>query len=69
MLKFRKAVNNYIRNRTYFCTYTTTDTLISSFTDIQRYYNGTNKRIDMDVPARLCHALECRIEDIIEYRE
>ncbi|MGL5435614.1 MAG: helix-turn-helix domain-containing protein [Lachnospiraceae bacterium] len=40
-----------------------------SFTGIQRYYNGTNKRVDLDVLARLCYALDCNIEDIIEYRK
>lgn len=40
-----------------------------SFTGIQRYYNGKNKRVDLDVLARLCNALNCRIEDIIEYQK
>ncbi len=40
-----------------------------SFSGIQRYFNGTNKRVDLDVLARLCAALECNVGDILDYQE
>ena len=36
---------------------------------INRLYNGTAQRVDLDVLARLCFALECSVSDIIEYVE
>lgn len=34
-----------------------------------RLYKGTVERLDMDVLARVCFALDCRIEDVIEYNK
>ena len=38
-------------------------------TVVNRLYNGTAQRVDLDVLARICFALECSISDIIEYIE
>jgi len=37
------------------------------FDTVQKYYLGTVYRIDVDVLARLCYALDCKIQDVIEY--
>ena len=34
-----------------------------------RYYNGNLERIDIDVLARICFVLDCRIEDIMTYEK
>lgn len=34
-----------------------------------RLYKGTIERLDMDVLARVCFALDCRIEDVMEYKK
>ena len=34
---------------------------------INAYYNNTITRLDTAVLARLCTALDCRIEDLLEY--
>lgn len=34
---------------------------------LNKLINGEAARVDFDVLARLCAALECRIEDILEY--
>ena len=36
-------------------------------TQINHYCNGTISRLDAVVLARLCAALDCRIEDLLEY--
>ena len=36
-------------------------------TQLNHYYRNEVSRIDMDVLARLCYALDCRVEDILEY--
>lgn len=36
-------------------------------TQLNHYYRNEINRIDMDVLARLCCALNCNIEDILEY--
>lgn len=38
-----------------------------TFTGLQRYYKNTLQRVDLDILARICNALECNIEDIIQY--
>ena len=37
------------------------------FNALQRYYKNTLKRVDLDILARICFALECNISDIIKY--
>ena len=37
------------------------------FNALQRYYKNTLKRVDLDILARICSALECNISDIIKY--
>lgn len=37
------------------------------FNNLQRYYKNTLKRVDLDILARICFALECNINDIIKY--
>ena len=36
-------------------------------TQLNRYYNNEITRLDIDVLARLCEALDCGIEDLLEY--
>lgn len=37
------------------------------FDTIQKYYNDEVYRIDIDVLAKFCCALECKVQDIVEY--
>ena len=37
------------------------------FEVINKWYSGEVERIDSDVLARFCFALNCKVEDIIEY--
>lgn len=34
---------------------------------LKKLMDGEAARVDFDVLARICHALDCRIEDILEY--
>lgn len=34
---------------------------------LKKLMDGESARVDFDVLARICHALDCRIEDILEY--
>ena len=34
---------------------------------LKRLMDGEAARVDFDVLARICHALDCKIEDILEY--
>ena len=36
-------------------------------TQLNHYCRGDIARLDVDVLARICHTLGCRIEDILEY--
>ena len=36
-------------------------------TQLKSYLNGDMQRMDLAVLARLCHALECDLSDLIEY--
>lgn len=36
-------------------------------TQLNNYCNNKTTRIDTDVLARLCSALDCKVEDILEY--
>ena len=37
------------------------------FQTIQSLRNDTASRIDFEVLAKICYALDCKVEDIIEY--
>lgn len=39
------------------------------FDTIHRFCKGDLSRIDLEILCRLCHALNCDINDIIEYQE
>lgn len=37
------------------------------FNTMQRMIKGTTSRLDLDVIAKLCNELDCKIEDLVEY--
>ena len=39
------------------------------FEVIDKWYNNNVERMDLDVLARICYVLNCKVEDIIEYAE
>lgn len=39
------------------------------FDTIQRIYNGSLTRLDLDILCRLCKALDCQIDELIEYEK
>jgi putative transcriptional regulator len=39
------------------------------FDTIQKYYNDEVYRIDVDVLAKFCYALDCKVQDIVEYKK
>lgn len=38
------------------------------FEVVDKWYDGGVERIDADILARVCYALDCRVEDILEYQ-
>lgn len=36
---------------------------------VNRYYNNRVIRIDIDIIARMCYALECNVSDILKYNK
>lgn len=36
---------------------------------VNRYYNNKVIRIDLDIIARMCFALDCNISDILKYKK
>lgn len=34
---------------------------------ISRYYHGCLERLDMDVLAKICYALDCELSEIVKY--
>ena len=39
----------------------------ATYNVINRYYNNDISRLDLDVLARICYALDCNVENIIKY--
>ena len=39
----------------------------STYNVINRYYNNNITRLDLDVLARICYVLDCKVEDVIKY--
>ncbi len=39
------------------------------FEVIDRWYNGQMERVDLDILARICFVLDCKIDDILEYEK
>ena len=37
------------------------------FEVIDRRYNGQMERVDLDILARICFVLNCKIQDLLEY--
>ena len=36
---------------------------------VNRYYNNTVIRIDLDIIARMCFALNCNVTDLLKYKK
>ena len=36
---------------------------------INRYYHNRVARVDIDIIARICYALNCKIDDILKYKK
>lgn len=36
---------------------------------VNRYYNNNVIRIDLDIIARMCYALNCEVNDILKYKK
>lgn len=36
---------------------------------VNRYYNNKVIRIDLDIIARMCYALDCKVDDILKYNK
>ena len=36
---------------------------------VNRYYNNKVIRIDLDIIARMCYALNCEVNDILKYKK
>ena len=58
-----------ILNQKNISTYILSEKANVRFQTIQSLRENTANRIDFNVLAKLCYVLECKVEDIIEYRE
>ena len=38
-------------------------------TQLKSYMKNEVQRVDLDILARLCHALECDVTDLLEYKK
>ncbi len=61
-IKLDKILNE--RNIT---TYALSDKTNIKFQTIQSLRQNSSSRIDFEVLAKICYALDCKVEDIIEY--
>ena len=41
----------------------------ADFAVIDRWYQGTVERLDLDILARVCYVLDCRVEEILTYEK
>ena len=39
------------------------------FEVVDKWYHGTVENLDLDILARLCFALDCQVEDLLEYKK
>lgn len=42
--------------------------IATNYNLVNRYYNNKVIRIDIDIIARICYALNCNIDDILKYK-
>lgn len=43
--------------------------IAANYNLVNRYYNNKVIRIDLDIIARMCYALNCSVEDILKYKK
>ena len=43
--------------------------IATNYNLINRYYNNSVIRIDLDIIARICYALNCEVSDILVYKK
>ncbi len=43
--------------------------IATNYNLVNRYYNNKVIRIDLDIIARMCYALNCEINDILKYKK
>lgn len=41
----------------------------SRFEVVDKWYHGNVENVDLDILARLCFVLDCRVEDLLEYKK
>ena len=41
----------------------------SRFEVVDKWYHGNVENMDLDILARLCFVLDCRVEDLLEYKK
>ncbi len=42
--------------------------IATNYNLVNRYYNNKVIRIDLDIIARMCYALNCEVNDILKYK-
>ena len=43
--------------------------IAANYNLVNRYYNNKVIRIDLDIIARMCYALNCEVSDILKYKK
>ena len=43
--------------------------IAANYNLVNRYYNNKVIRIDLDIIARMCYALNCNVNDILKYKK
>lgn len=43
--------------------------IAANYNLVNRYYNNKVIRIDLDIIARMCYALNCEVNDILKYKK